>query len=47
MLLESLKTTGKSRRIHTIIAIKAIFKSVLKMTKEIINAATAKATFNP
>ncbi len=47
MLLESLRIIGKSISILAMIAIKAVFKSDLKMTKETIKAATPTATFNP
>jgi hypothetical protein len=47
MLLESLKTIGKSTKMLAIIAIKAIFKSVFKKTNDTINVAIPTATFNP
>lgn len=47
MLLESLRTIGKSIKIVAIIAIKAVFKSELKTINETIKAAIPTATFNP
>lgn len=47
MFLDHLKTKGNKRIKEAIIEIKATFKEVLKITKEIINAAIPIATFNP
>ena len=47
MFLANRKTKGNKTIFAIIIEIKAVFMLESKMTKEVINAATLIATFNP
>jgi hypothetical protein len=47
MFLANRKTIGNKTILAIIIEIKAVFILELKITKEVINAATLMATFRP